>query len=84
VIRKSMFVAGTRTSVMIEGDFWEYLEQLAAERRVSLAALVNEVAAAMPPGRGLASALRVFALAEARQRIRSSGNGPVRRGPGAE
>jgi predicted DNA-binding ribbon-helix-helix protein len=83
VIRESMFVAGTRTSVMLEGAFWEYLEQLAAERRVSLAALVNEVAAAAPPGHGLASALRVFALAEARRRIRPSGNGPARRCPGA-
>jgi predicted DNA-binding ribbon-helix-helix protein len=75
VIRKSMLVAGVRTSVMIEGDFWEYLESLAAERRVSLPALVNEVAAAMPPGHGLASALRVFALAEARRRIGPSPDG---------
>jgi predicted DNA-binding ribbon-helix-helix protein len=83
VIRKSMPVAGIRTSVMIEGEFWGYLEQLAAERRVSLPALVNEVAAATPPGRGLASALRVFALAEARRRAGLPGNGPARRGPGA-
>jgi predicted DNA-binding ribbon-helix-helix protein len=83
LIRKSMLVAGLRTSVMIEGEFWEYLEQLAAERRVSLSALVNEVAASVPPGHGSALALRVFALAEARRRIRPRGNGPARRGTGA-
>jgi predicted DNA-binding ribbon-helix-helix protein len=56
------------TSVQLEAAFWAYLAELAAERRVRLAALVDEVAAAKPRARSLASALRVFALEQARRR----------------
>jgi predicted DNA-binding ribbon-helix-helix protein len=63
-----MRVGGVRTSVELEAEFWACLAELAAARRVRLSALVGEVAAAKPRSRSLASALRVFALEEARQR----------------
>jgi predicted DNA-binding ribbon-helix-helix protein len=63
-----MLVRGVRTSVGLEEAFWACLAELAGERRVRLAALVDAVAAAKPRSRTLASALRVFALQEARRR----------------
>jgi predicted DNA-binding ribbon-helix-helix protein len=66
--RKTLRVGGIRTSVCLEAAFWACLAELAAERRVRLSALVDEVAARSRSGT-LASALRVFALEEARRRL---------------
>jgi len=62
--KRSLDLAGHRTSVALEPAFWAVLEAEARRRQMSLAALVAEVdaartAAAMP----LASALRLQALA---------------------
>ena len=62
LIRKTMRVGGRETCVGLEPPFWACLAELAAERRVSLAALMGQVAAARPAGDSLASALRAFAL----------------------
>ena len=66
--KRSFRLAGHRTSVALEPEFWAALEQVAARRGQSLAALVAELDAARDdPSLPLASALRVFALAEARR-----------------
>jgi predicted DNA-binding ribbon-helix-helix protein len=68
-VSKSMRVGAVpRTSISLEAAFWGYLAELAASRGVTLPALVGGVAAAKPRSRTLASALRVFALEEARRR----------------
>ena len=61
-----MTLAGHRTSVALEPEFWAALETLALRRAQTLAGLVAAVDAAREPGRPLASALRVFALSSAR------------------
>ncbi|WP_439597366.1 ribbon-helix-helix domain-containing protein [Falsiroseomonas sp.] len=64
--KRSFRLAGHRTSVALEPDFWAALEALAARQALSLAALVARVDAARPdPDLPLASALRVHALREA-------------------
>ncbi|HYZ34523.1 MAG TPA: ribbon-helix-helix domain-containing protein [Crenalkalicoccus sp.] len=64
--KRSFALAGHRTSVALEPEFWAVLERAAAARAASLAALVAEVdAARMAEGRPLASALRLFALRQA-------------------
>lgn len=64
--KRSFRLAGHRTSVALEPAFWTALEHAAAQRGQSLAALVAELDAARDdPTLPLASALRVFALAEA-------------------
>ena len=67
LLKRSFRLAGHRTSVALEPAFWAAIEEAAARRALSLAALVAEVDAgradqALP----LASALRVFALENAR------------------
>ena len=60
-VKRSLTIAGHRTSLSLEAAFWRRLEALAAARAISLSALVAEIDA----GRGeanLSSALRVFAL----------------------
>ncbi len=65
VVKRSLTVAGHRTSISLEDAFWSGVRDIAAERGLSVAALVAEV----DRGRGLSnlsSALRVFVLARFR------------------
>jgi predicted DNA-binding ribbon-helix-helix protein len=55
-------VAGRRTSVALEQEFWGALEHIALSREQTLTAIVAWADAQRPEGRPLASALRVLAL----------------------
>jgi predicted DNA-binding ribbon-helix-helix protein len=66
LVKRSFTLAGHRTSVALEPEFWQVLAAIAAQRHCSVAALVAEVDATRPPGRPLASALRVHALLASR------------------
>jgi predicted DNA-binding ribbon-helix-helix protein len=64
VQKRSIAIAGHRTSVSLEAAFWSALKRLAERDGISLAALVARIDA----GRGaanLSSALRVYALQRA-------------------
>jgi predicted DNA-binding ribbon-helix-helix protein len=65
VRKRSVRIAGHRTSVSLEAPFWEALQGLAAQRGLPLAALIAEIDAAHA-GANLSSALRVFVLERAR------------------
>ena len=60
--KRSVTLAGHRTSVALEPEFWAAIEALAAARNQSLATFVAEIDAARQPGQPLASALRLAAL----------------------
>jgi predicted DNA-binding ribbon-helix-helix protein len=63
LVKRSFSLAGHRTSVALEPEFWAVIEAAAARRGISLAALVGELdAARAETGAPLASTLRVFAL----------------------
>jgi predicted DNA-binding ribbon-helix-helix protein len=64
VIKRSLLIAGHRTSVSVEEPFWAELKSIAAARGLSVAGLVAEI----DQGRrrqNLSSAIRVFVLREA-------------------
>ena len=60
--KRSVMIAGHRTSVALEAEFWTVLEREAAAGKISLAALVARIDRDRG-GRALASALRLAALA---------------------
>jgi predicted DNA-binding ribbon-helix-helix protein len=62
LVKRSFSLAGHRTSVALEEEFWAALVRLAQARGQSLSALVGAVDATRDPDRPLASALRVVAL----------------------
>ncbi|HNS87935.1 MAG TPA: ribbon-helix-helix domain-containing protein, partial [Parvularculaceae bacterium] len=67
---RSITIKGHRTSIALENEFWTVLDETAAARRISLPALVAEIdrlRLKQTPTPGLASALRIFALDEARR-----------------
>jgi len=66
VLKRSIVIAGHRTSVSLEDAFWDALKEISAQERLSVAALVAQVDAARGDA-NLSSALRVFALMHARR-----------------
>jgi predicted DNA-binding ribbon-helix-helix protein len=61
VVKRSLVIAGHRTSVSLEDAFWRRLCRIAAEREIS----VNALAAIVDASRGtanLSSALRIYVL----------------------
>lgn len=65
--KRSLTIAGHRTSIALESEFWAGLEAMAAARALSLAALIQQIdeARAAP---NLSSAVRVAVLAWYRDR----------------
>lgn len=64
--KRSLSIAGHRTSISLEAPFWEALKEIAASEDRPIAALVADV----DSGRGelnLSSALRLHALAHYRK-----------------
>jgi predicted DNA-binding ribbon-helix-helix protein len=62
LIKRSFSLAGHRTSVALEAEFWEALTRCAADRGQTLSQLVAALDAERSPDRPLASALRVFVV----------------------
>jgi predicted DNA-binding ribbon-helix-helix protein len=74
VIKRSLVVAGHRTSVSLEDAFWRRLRFIAAERGLSLNSLAAMIDASRD-GANLSSAIRVFVLeAEGARRSRPAGD----------
>ena len=71
--KRSVTIAGHRTSVSLEQAFWDALREIAERRGLSLARLIGEVDRANPRGVGiprganLSSALRVYVLEQIRR-----------------
>jgi len=61
--KRSMTIAGHRTSVALEPEFWAALQAMATTRGLPLATLVAEIDNGRDPERNLASAIRVAVLA---------------------
>jgi predicted DNA-binding ribbon-helix-helix protein len=67
VIKRSISIAGHRTSISLEEPFWEELRLIASRRGVSVQRLVGEIDEGRA-GENLSSALRVFVLREVQTR----------------
>jgi predicted DNA-binding ribbon-helix-helix protein len=64
VVKRSLTIAGHRTSVSLEEPFWQAVARIARDRGLSVQALVAEIDLARG-GANLSSAIRVYALAAA-------------------
>jgi predicted DNA-binding ribbon-helix-helix protein len=65
VIKRSIDIAGHKTSVSVEDAFWTALKEIAQARRQSLADLIGAIDGARQSGKhsgNLSSAIRVFVL----------------------
>jgi len=66
-LKRSLTIAGHRTSLSLEPEFWTALQAEASRRDQSVAALVSEIDQSRG-GRNLSSAIRVWLLAAAAAR----------------
>jgi predicted DNA-binding ribbon-helix-helix protein len=65
VSKRSIMIAGHRTSVSLEDAFWKALKQIAQARHQSLAELIAAIDGARQNGKdagNLSSAIRLFVL----------------------
>jgi len=61
VAKRSVFLAGTRTSISLEEEFWVGLREIAARRGVSLSEVLGEIDRERERS-NLSSATRVYVL----------------------
>lgn len=65
LLKRSMRIAGHRTSLALEQEFWAALEKIARARSMTLPVLIasiDEARGKNSPDASLASAVRVFVL----------------------
>lgn len=65
-IKRSVTLAGHRTSISLEADFWAALQDIAAARKISVSALITDIDSQRSltdnNSNGLSSAIRLFVL----------------------
>lgn len=75
VVKRSIVIAGHKTSVSLEDAFWQGLKQIAAKRDLTLSDLVATIDTERRQG-NLSSAIRLFVLDYYRTGGNSSRSGP--------
>ena len=65
--KRSIRVAGHKTSVTLEGPFWDLLGDIATERGISINRLITEID--RDRSGNLSSAIRVYVLERLRERV---------------
>ena len=66
VVKRSVMIAGHRTSVSLEAPFWGALREIAEEKELSIARLIADIDSQRNDS-NLSSAIRLFVLAHYRQ-----------------
>jgi predicted DNA-binding ribbon-helix-helix protein len=65
VVKRSIVIAGHKTSVSLEDAFWKALKEIASSRGMTLSEIVAAIDSARQHG-NLSSAIRLFVLAHFR------------------
>jgi len=73
VVKRSIAVAGHRTSISLEQPFWDALREIAASDGQSISALLAEIDRTRAPEAGLSSSVRLYVLAWFRRHAKAAG-----------
>ena len=76
VVKRSIVIAGHKTSVSLEDAFWDALKEIAGRRRATLSDLVASIDSSRTQG-NLSSAIRLFVLDHFRSPDRDVAAQPV-------
>ncbi|MGO4386868.1 ribbon-helix-helix domain-containing protein [Microvirga sp. 2YAF29] len=71
IVKRSVSIAGHRTSISLEEPFWEILRTIAGRENISLQSLIGRIDSERGE-QNLSSAIRVFVLMDVRDRQQSS------------
>ena len=74
VVKRSIVIAGHKTSVSLEDAFWKGLKEIASDRELTLSDMVAAIDSGRPNG-NLSSAIRLFVLDFYRDRLASGKDG---------
>ena len=74
VVKRSIVVAGHKTSVSLEEAFWNSMKEISSERDLTLSELVGEIDGQRQQG-NLSSAIRLFVLDHFRKRATAAAKG---------
>lgn len=77
VVKRSIVVAGHKTSISLEDAFWQALKEIARDRRMTLSDLASTIDAERRQG-NLSSAIRLFVLDHYRAHIQDAVPDPFR------
>jgi predicted DNA-binding ribbon-helix-helix protein len=78
VVKHSIFIAGRKSSISLEDEFWGALKEIAAGRHLPLTALVHEIDTQRHGN--LSSALRLFVLDYYRSQAAAKRGGDMQNG----
>ncbi|MXQ10128.1 ribbon-helix-helix domain-containing protein [Microvirga makkahensis] len=67
ILKRSVSIAGHRTSISLEEPFWQILREIAERENLSIQALIGRIDADRGE-QNLSSAIRVFVLMDLRSR----------------
>jgi predicted DNA-binding ribbon-helix-helix protein len=62
VVKRSLSIDGSKTSVTLEDAFWNALREIAAARNMHVSELISIIKIKLQPGSNLSSAIRLFVL----------------------
>ena len=65
IVKRSIIIAGHKTSVSLEDEFWKGLKEIASDRNLTLSEMVASIDSGRAEG-NLSSAIRLFVLDWAR------------------
>jgi predicted DNA-binding ribbon-helix-helix protein len=80
VVKRSIVVAGHKTSVSLEEAFWNGMKEISALRNITLSELVGEIDSNRQQG-NLSSAIRLFVLEHFRSRAGAAAPPQAESGP---
>ena len=75
VLKRSIIIAGHKTSISLEDEFWDSFKEIADERGMTVSALVGAIDDDRKHA-NLSSAIRLFVLGAYRDQIASLGGRP--------
>src|ERR1700733_15250052 len=79
VVKRSIVIAGHRTSVSLEDDFWSGLKEIGREHKMTLSSLITDINCRRLDT-NLSSAVRLFVLRHFRSKISQTFPGHLRAG----
>jgi predicted DNA-binding ribbon-helix-helix protein len=74
IVKRSVVIAGHKTSISLEDAFWRSLKEIARDRQATLSNTVAEIDKARQHG-NLSSAIRLFVLDRVRAPVKDRTNG---------
>lgn len=77
IVKRSVSIAGHRTSISLERPFWDGLKELACSRKISVNELIRQIDQKRAEDENLSSALRVFVYQEMTQDDRACAAAPL-------